>query len=414
MPLLAYGINHQTAPIAVREKLAFSPETIPDTLKALTAEEGIEEAVIISTCNRTEIYANLSTYFPLQQWLQKEKEIKHIDLSAYDYAFHDIDAVRHMMRVASGLDSMVLGEPQIFGQIKQAYQFAQEAGTIGVFLQQLFPAIFQTSKHIRTNTDICTHPVSLAYTITQLAKKLHGDLSGCHALLVGSGEMIELVARHLHQNDIKNLTFANRTIEKTQALADTLQGTTHPISHIPELLPTTDIVISATRSQLPIIGKGMLETATNSRKPNPLLLVDLAVPRDIEAESAALDSIHLYNIDDLQEMIASNLENRQQAAAHAESLIELKATEFLQALNIRNAQGIITDFRRRLESMRDTELEKALSQLANGVDPQIVLEQFARGYTKKILHQPTVKLRQAASEAQTETLQLAKHLFELE
>lgn len=414
MPLLVYGINHQSAPIAIREKLAFDAMAIPNALSALIEHNAVSEAVILSTCNRTEIYANLTAYFPLQQWLQQQKGLGHLDLSAYDYAYHDIDAIRHIMRVASGLDSMILGEPQIFGQIKQAFQLAQDAGAIGDLFLQLFPTVFETSKHVRTHTDICAHPVSLAYAIMQIAKQTYQNLSNHTALLVGSGEMIELVATHFHQHGLARLIVANRSIDKTQHLAEKFRAETVSIAQLPQLLTQADIVVSATRSQLPIIGKGTLETTMALRDNRPLLIFDLAVPRDIEPEAAALSRIQLFNIDDLQKIITDNLQNRRQAAIQAESMIERKASQFMQELQTRNAHSIITDFRKRLESMRDETLEKARDQLQAGIDPHIVLEQFARTLTNKILHQPTVKLREAASEAQTETLQLAKHLFELE
>lgn len=414
MPLLAYGINHESAPIAIRERLAFDPKAIPNALKALTKEEAISEAIILSTCNRTEIYANLTNYFSLQNWLQQQKKLSHLDLSSYAYAFHEVDAICHIMRVASGINSMVLGEPQIFGQLKQAYQIATDTDATGQLFNLLFPTVFETSKHIRSNTAICKHPVSLAFAITQLAKKGVGNLSDCNALLIGSGEMIELIATHLHQHDIKQLVIANRTLEKTAQIASNTQAKNVEIRCVPEQLIDADIVVTATRSQLPIIGKGTLETVLKARNNKPLLLFDLAVPRDIEPEAATLDPIQLFNIDHLQEIISENLQNRKQAAQEAEKIITEKAAEFLKQQQLFQARSIITDFRTHLEKMRDNELNKALSQLQNGIDPQIVIEQFGRSLVNKILHQPTVNLREAASTAQHDTLKAAKQLFELE
>ncbi|MCX7121415.1 MAG: glutamyl-tRNA reductase [Gammaproteobacteria bacterium] len=409
-----FGINHHTAPIAIREKLAFDATQLPNALRHLIQHPAVNEAVILSTCNRTEIYTNATDSAVLQEWLAHQKTFSTDNFHHHCYAHHDKEAIRHMMRVASGLDSMVLGESQVLGQMKQAFHIAQSAGTIGNHLKHLFPAVFSTSKQIRTQTDIGAHPVSIAYAITQISKHIYDQLTECRVLLIGAGETIELVATHLHGLGVKKIIVANRTAENTQALVDTLQVQAIKIQDIPVYLKETDIVISATASQLPILGKGMVESALKHRRNRPLLLIDLAVPRDIEPEIAQLDRVYLYNIDDLQSIIARNLKNRTDAAKQAETMIDLQASLFLQKMRVFHARHIITDYRQRLEKIRTDEQNKAMRQLQSGHDPRIVLEQFGRHLINKIMHHPTIKLREAASDEQCDTLQVMKTFFELE
>lgn len=414
MPLLAYGINYQATPVALREQLAFHAADLSTALQDLTKQPAINEAVILSTCNRTEIYTQVSDYFPLQQWLCEQKCLKDTDLSPCDYAYHEIDAVRHMMRVASGLDSMALGEPQVFGQMKQAYQIAYDAGTTDNLFKQLFPAIFAASKQIRTQTDINTHPVSLAYTTVQLAKQIYPNLSDCKLLLIGAGETITLIATHLQQYHIKQITIANRTLEKARAIAKPLQAHAISIDDIQTCLKEVGMVIAATTSQLPILNKHMLANARKQKKEHSLYLIDLGMPRNIDPSVSTLNAVRLYNIDDLQKIMLQNLKNRQAAAVEAESLIDSQATGFLRQIRIDNAKGVITGYRKKLASLHDIELEKALTQLKRGIDPEVVIAQFGRGLMNKIMHNPTIKLREAASESQLEKLQLVKTLFEME
>ena len=413
MQLTAYGINHHTAPIAIREKLAFNETQLPLALKDLVKQHAVNEAVILSTCNRTEIYTNAAPIPSLQQWLSENKSLNHLDLNPYCYSHHNADAVKHIMRVASGLDSMVLGEPQVLGQMKQAYQIAQNAGTIGDYLKHLFPAVFESSKQIRTDTDVGTQSVSIAYAIVQLSKRIYNRLSDCRVLLIGAGETIELVATHLHGLGVSKITVANRTLEKTQAMADTLNVHAIRIQDIPTYLKESDIVISATASQLPILGKGMIESALKHKKNRPFLLIDLAVPRDIEPEAAKLNHVYLYNIDDLQTIIAQNLKNRGEAAKQAETMIDLQASLFLRKMRVFHARHVITEYRDRLDKIRAGELEKAMRELEKGYDPKAVLELFGHQLINKIMHHPTVKLREAASENECEMFQRIKHFFEI-
>ncbi|HLD84816.1 MAG TPA: glutamyl-tRNA reductase [Coxiellaceae bacterium] len=411
--LLVYGINHQTTPIHIRERLAFTPTQLSAALKSLIIQPGVSEAVIVSTCNRTEIYTNIIPPETIQQWLIEQKSLLDIDLQNYRYTHHEMNAIKHIMRVASGLDSMILGEPQVLGQIKDAYFAAEKTKTTGALFNQLFPAVFAASKDIRANTDIGIHPVSLVYAITQLSKTIFNDLTHCSVLLIGAGDTISLMATHLRGLCIKKIKIANRTIEKSQVIAESVNAQTIHMRDIPNALKTSDIVIAATTSQLPILGKGMIESAVANKK-NPLLLIDLAVPRDIEPEIATLENVHLYNIDDLQTVIADNLENRQTAAKQAETLIELHAVDFEKKMRVFHVRHVITQYRDSLEKIRESEYEKAAQQLQRGIDPQIVLKEFGHQLINKIMHHPTMKIREAASEDRCAALQQIKAFFETE
>ncbi|OGT43434.1 MAG: glutamyl-tRNA reductase [Gammaproteobacteria bacterium RIFCSPHIGHO2_12_FULL_40_19] len=413
MKLIAYGINHHTAPIAIREKLSFNEMQLPMALQDLANQQAVNEAVILSTCNRTEIYTDTTHILNIQQWLANQKSLTPLDLNPYCYLHHDIEAVRHIMRVASGLDSMVLGEPQVLGQMKHAFQIAQNAGTIGNHLKHLFPAVFEASKQIRTDTEIGAHSVSIAYAIVQLSKRIYNRLSDCRVLCIGAGETIELVATHLRGIGVSQITVANRTLEKTQGMVDALNVHAIRIQDIPRFLKDTDIVISATGSQLPILGKGMIESTLKHKKNRPLLLIDLAVPRDIEPEVAKLNHVYLYNIDDLQAIIAQNLKNRSEAAKQAETMIDLQASLFLRKMRVFHARHVIAEYRDRLDKIRMAEFEKALRQLQKGYDPKIVLEQFGHHLMNKIMHHPTVKLREAASESECDLFQHMKTFLEI-
>lgn len=413
MKLITLGINHQTAPIAIREKLAFHSAQLCHGLQNLLQNPVIKEVVILSTCNRTEIYSNTNDVTAILNWLINEKSLHNIDLQQYIYTHYELNAVRHMMRVATGLDSMVLGESQILGQMKQAYQLAENAGAVSNTFMQLFPTIFATSKRIRTATHIGAHSISIAYAITQLIKKYFEKIEDADVLLIGAGEIIELIATHLQGLNIKNIKIANRTIEKSKYIADTVRAKAIRIQDIPEYLKKTDIVISATASQLPILGKGLIERTLQNKCGSPLLLIDLAVPRDIEPEVATLPNTFLYNIDNLQAMISANLKNRSEAAKEAEGMIELEANQFYRNMRVYHARHVITEYRQRLDDIRLTEQEKALQQLQNNHDPVQVLEQFGHNLIQKIMHHPTVKLREAASEERCEMFQRIKAFFDL-
>ncbi|MCB1828128.1 MAG: glutamyl-tRNA reductase, partial [Coxiellaceae bacterium] len=363
--------------------------------------------------NRTEIYTTEANRTALHNWLEQRAPAQHQMLQQYAYAYHGLEAIQHMMRVASGLDSMVLGEPQILGQVKQAYQIACEIGTVGDCFQQLFPSIFSVSKNIRHSTDITSNAVSLAYVIIQVAQRIFASLDNCHVLLIGSGEMMELVATHFSKYKIEQLIVAGRDLEKAQQFAAPYNGKAIRIGDIPQHIKSADIIVSATASQLPILGKGMLESALKAKKHRPMLMIDLAVPRDIEPEVAELEDAYLYNIDDLQNLIQQNMKHRELAAQQAEAMVALQSEHYLKQLRILNSADMISRYRKEMEQMRDYELQHALNKLHRGSTPEEVLHHMARNLMNKFMHQPTLQLRQAAYDNDVELMLLAKKLFDL-
>ncbi|MCB1830054.1 MAG: glutamyl-tRNA reductase, partial [Gammaproteobacteria bacterium] len=348
MSLLAIGINHKTAPIVIREKVNFGPDIIVGALRSLTERPGVEEAVILSTCNRTEAYCVLrgADVEDICQWLTDFHGLELETISPYIYNHRDRDTIAHLLRVASGLDSMVLGEPQILGQVKQAYQTAADAATSGKLLGKLFQHTFSVAKQIRTDTAIGHSPVSIAFAAVSLARQIFSDLSQQTALLIGAGETIELAARHLHQHGIGRIIVANRTLERAHALANQFDGYSISLPEIPTHLAEADIIISSTASPLPVLGKGTVESALKKRRHQPMFMVDIAVPRDIEAEVGNLNDVYLYTVDDMQEVIEENMRSRQEAAEQAMEIIDLHTDEFMGWLRSLDAAGMIQDYRR--------------------------------------------------------------------
>lgn len=319
MALIAVGVNHKTAPVSIRERVSFAPERLADALKELTSTPEVSEAAILSTCNRTELvcYSNSSETDTIIDWFEHYHKLNTQEVRPYIYIYPDQLAVRHVLRVASGLDSLILGEPQILGQIKDAYSKAEQAGTIGKLLNRLFQHTFSVAKQVRTDTAIGSSPVSVAFAAVSLAKQIFSNMEERTALLIGAGETIELAARHLHASGIGRIIIANRTVEKAHALAQEFGGYAIALKEIPNHLAEADIVISSTASQLPILGKGAAERAIKQRKHRPMLMIDIAVPRDIESEVGELEDIYLYTVDDLQEIIQEGLKSRQEAAIQA-------------------------------------------------------------------------------------------------
>lgn len=410
--LFSWGINHQSAPLALRERFALNAEQIPNALQTLTQQPAVNEAVILSTCNRTEIYSCTDNPDNIVRWLTNQYHDIDINLQQHSYQHRDEQVARHLMRVASGLDSMVLGEPQILGQVKQAYQLADQHGTVGHTLGQLFPAAFSASKQVRSQTDIGKNPVTMAYAIVQLINRIFSDLKNVRILCIGAGDMISLITTHLYHLGVHDLTIANRTIEKAADVARHITAKAIRIGDIPRHLTHCDVIITATASQLPILGKGLLESTLKQNR-RPLLLVDLAIPRDIEAEVAELEDAYLYNVDDLQSIIDANLKNRAQAAKQAEAIIELQVEQYLRELRIAACSDMIRHYRDKLHGLCDQELQKALAHLHNGQNPELVLQHFAHNLVNKMIHQPTLRLRAAADSQGTELLTLAKELFDL-
>ncbi len=415
MAFLALGINHKTASVDVRERVAFTPEQLIKALQQLCRATPSREAAILSTCNRSELYLEQDQLQAdtVLQWLADYHRLNLDDLRACAYIHSDDDAVRHMMRVASGLDSMVLGEPQILGQMKSAYAVAREAGTMGPLLGRLFQATFSTAKTGRTATAIGENPVSVAFAAVSLAKQIFADLHRSQALLIGAGETISLVARHLHDQGVKRIVVANRTLERASQLAEQFGAHAVLLSDIPQELAHSDIVISSTASQLPILGKGAVERALKQRRHKPMFMVDIAVPRDIEPEVGELDDVYLYTVDDLHEVIEENLKSRQDAAQAAEALVVSGAEDFMQRLRELAAVDVLKAFRQQAEHLRDDELARAQRSLANGMGVEDVLVQLARGLTNKLLHAPSVQLKKLSADGRFDALAVAQELFAL-
>ena len=415
MAIFALGINHKTAPVNIREQVAFTPEKLPLALTGILAHSPASEAAIVSTCNRTELYCELhaNDQEALIRWFENFHELEHQTLEPYIYSFTDQDAVKHILRVASGLDSLVLGEPQILGQIKDAYGSASDAGTIGRQLNRLFQHTFSVAKQVRTDTAIGSSPVSVAFAAVSLAKRIFANLSDHTALLIGAGDTIELVARHLKDQNIKHMIVANRTVERAQVLAEQFNGEAIALADMPSRLVDADIIISSTASQLPILGKGAVESALKARKHRPIFMVDIAVPRDIEPEVGDLRDVYLYTVDDLHDVIQEGQQSREQAAEQAEEIIENETQHFLGWLRSLDAVDTIRAYRDKADIIREEALQIALRQLTSGKDPQQVIQDLARGLTNKLVHDPSVQLSRAAYDGRDELLDLAQELFNL-
>lgn len=414
MTLLAFGINHTSAPLAIRERVAFAPEKVAQALHEAREKAGLVEVSILSTCNRTEIYANSITQAEaLFNWLVAHTAISAQDLANCYYCYRDEDAVRHMMKVAGGLDSLVLGEPQILGQMKSAFAVAREAGTIGGELHSAFQQVFSIAKRVRTETAIGENPVSVAYAAVTLAQQIFSNLEQDTALLIGAGETIELVARHLVEQGIKQIIVANRTFDRAQRLALEFSGEAILLADIPDYLHRADIVISSTASQLPLLGKGAVEAALKKRKHKPMFMLDIAVPRDIEEQVGELGDVYLYTVDDLHSVIDKNKKSRVAAADKAEEIIAEGVELYRRNARALNAVATVKAYRRKAETLRDGELAKALRLLETGVGAEQVLQQFARNLTNKMIHAPTTVLKDASANGRLDMIQVAQELFDL-
>ncbi len=415
MTLVALGINHKTAPVDIREKVAFAPDKVPEALRDLLASTPASEAAIISTCNRTELICELATpdVDALLEWFRRYHNLRAEEVAPYLYTHPDSQAVRHLLRVASGLDSLVLGEPQILGQIKDAYQTAAGAGAIGRLLNRLFQYTFSVAKRVRTDTAIGANPVSVAFAAVSLARQIFTELSEHTALLVGAGETIELVARHLAEQGVRRMVVANRTVERARGLARQFGAEAVTLAEIPQRLVEADIVITSTASPLPIIGKGMVERALKPRKHRPIFMVDIAVPRDVEPEVAGLGDVYLYTVDDLHEVIEENRRSRETAAEEAEEIIDTQVERFMGWLRSLDAVHAIRSYRSQAERLRDETLAEARRQLAAGRDPEAVLAEAMRLLTNRLIHTPTAQLNRAAFEGRREVLDIARELLDL-
>lgn len=417
MQLYTIGVNHTTAPIAIRENVAFNNETLPHALADL-ARHNVAEVAILSTCNRTEIYVQSIRPEVVIDWLAAYHRLEADNLLPYTYTLSSHEAVKHAFRVASGLDSMVLGEAQILGQFKQSVKIAQDSGTLGTMLHKLFQRTFEVAKEVRTNTDIGGSSISMAAAAVKLAQRIFGDLSTQSVLFIGAGEMIELCADHFAAQKPKKITVANRTLERGEQLAEKIRGQGLNVQAIllndlPERFQEFDIVITSTASQLPIVGLGMVERAIKARKHRPMFMVDLAVPRDIEPEVSALDDVFLYTVDDLAQVVSEGMGNRQEAAVSAELIVNSRVEHFMQWLKQREAVPTIKALRDQADAMRKAELEKALKLLQKGESPEKALEALSNALTNKFLHGPSHALNNSHGDAHAHMEHLVKQLFQI-
>jgi glutamyl-tRNA reductase len=442
MALFLVGINHTTASIDLREKVAFPPEIVGAALRDVYGLPEVNEAVIVSTCNRTEIYLDLLAEGDAQEaadgsrpllnddtvvnqqlaneqrnlilgWLASYHNLDLAEVSDCSYVFANEDVVRHLMRVSCGLDSMVLGEPQILGQIKSAFAVSKDINVVSSSLGRAFQDAFSIAKQVRTDTAIGENPVSVAFAAVTLAERIFSRLDSLNVLLVGAGRTVELVAQHLLEKGVHEIAVANRTLDNAIELANRIKGHGVLLSDIPEQLVNADIVVSSTNSQLPLIGKGTVERALKARKHRPMLLVDLAVPRDIEPEVGQIGDAYLYTVDDISEVIEDGQKSREQAALEAGAIIERGIQEYREHVRSLNAVATLKAFRNKADEIRETELERALRALEKGDAPDAVLQSLARSLTNKLIHSPSVQMKKASAEGKDELVALTRRLFEL-
>ncbi len=417
MSLLTLGLNHATAPVEIRERVVFEPARLSAALTELHELDGVYEAAIVSTCNRTEMYCALDSPDrapTVTEWFHSWHGEARSEIEPCLYRHHDADVVRHLLRVASGLDSMILGEPQIAGQLKDAFRTAQTYETVGSHLGKLFQHAFAVSKEVRTNTAIGANPVSVAFAAITLAKQIFGDLNDVTALLIGAGETIELAGRHLHGAGVRDLLVANRDAQRAIRLADRYGGRGFGLSQLPEILPQADVVLSSTGSTLPILGKGAVEHALKRRRHRPVFMVDIAVPRDIEPEIARLQDVFLYTVDDLHNVIEDSVAARREAAGEAEEIVETQVENFRAWERSLGAVDTIKALRGQAESVRQQTLEEAQRMLASGRGGEEALEFLAHTLTNRLLHKPTVGMRAAGRDERYEVISAARELFDLD
>lgn len=414
MKLFVLGVNHKTAPVDVREKVSFSPDQVQDALGELKSKCASDEYMILSTCNRTEIYCNLKTLDAgtIEQWLHDYFQLTPNSLSEYLYQKSDLDAIKHIMRVSSGLNSLILGEPQIFGQIKDAYGLAQKADSIHQKMDALFQHIFKTVKQVRTDTAIGSSPVSVAFSAVALSKQFFGDLSEQTALLLGAGETIELVARHLKEHHIGKLIIANRTLEKAHQITETLGGYAIGLHEIEDHLHEADMIIASTASPTPILGESAIRKALKNRRHKPMFMVDIAVPRDIAPEIGQLDNVYLYTVDDLTAIIEENKQSRKDASLEAEEIVSSQAENFMMQYHASlQASPLIQQYRQQANQLKEAALADALQHLQKGDTAEQVVKRLANQLTNKILHTPSSNLHQAGLKGEQHIIDAAKHLL---
>jgi glutamyl-tRNA reductase len=414
MSLYTIGLSHATAPLDVREKVTFAPDVLADALRDLLGARRAREAAILSTCNRTEVYMHGGEPASVARWLEDVHRLPQDALVPYMYTLPQDKAVAHAFRVASGLESMVLGEPQILGQMKQAVRTAEAAGSLGLVLNRLFQRTFAVAKDVRTHTEIGSASISMAAAAVKLAQRIFPSLADRRLLLIGAGEMIELAATHFAAQRPKSITVANRTLERGSKLADRFGAEAITLTELPERLAQFDLIVTCTASTLPIIGKGTLERVARQRRHAPIFIADLAVPRDVEAEAAHLDDVFLYSVDDLTEIVKDNLSIRRESVTEAERMIAEQTTHFLRWLEGRSVVPTIAALTRHHDALRSAEVERARRSLQNGVPPEQVLDALARGLTNKLLHAPLSALNAAGEAERAELTALLARVYRLQ
>jgi glutamyl-tRNA reductase len=416
MTILAYGLNYRTASLDLRERVAFPDETVRESLAKIIREvAAVSETAIISTCNRTELHCAIEAdgEHELTAWLAETRQVSKAELEGTTYRHWDQDAAHHLIRVASGLDSQVLGEPQIMGQVKSAYDLARDAGVLGPELNLLSQVTLRAAKNVRTQTEIGRNPISVAYAAVSLAQQIFTDLATKKALLLGAGETIGLVADHLVGAGVGHIAIANRTIANAELLASKYEAEAMQLTEVAERLGEFDIVIASTGSSLPIVGKGAVEAAVKQRRHKPIFMVDIAVPRDIEPEVGELADVYLYSIDDLTNIVESNLAQRRQAAEAAESLVHKGAKHYQRERRIQQGQSLLKDFRGQAKATQEAELESALRELEKGQDAREILARLSHNLTNKLIHTPTIAIRDASAEGRTDLLEYLRSLYAL-
>jgi len=413
MSLIALGLNHQTAPVALRERVAYGRPEALLALGAVRALPGVREAAIVSTCNRTELYCEVGEdgEAQLRRWLAQDRGLALHQLEEFLYRHVDGDAVRHLYRVATGLDSMVLGEPQILGQVKEAYHIAREAGTLRSALERLFQSAFAVAKRVRTDTRIGANPVSVAFAAVRLTQQVFADLGKCTVLMIGAGDTIELVAQHLSRSGVGRMLVANRTLANAEALAERHDAQALALVDLGRHLHQADVVIASTASREPVVTRAAVATALRERRRRPMLLLDLAVPRDIEPDTATLEDVYLYTIDDLGAVIEENLRSRREAAREADAIIDLQVGHFLGWWRTLSGSGPLKRLREAGDSAREHALARAREALAAGRPVEDVLQHLAHALTNKLLHGPTANLRAAALRGDHDVVHAAERLF---
>lgn len=416
MSILAYGLNYRTASVELRERVAFPEDAVRDALLQLKRIAGVSEAAIISTCNRTELYCAIAPEAEQQltDWLAQHRPVSADELHDAAYKHWDQDAARHQIRVASGLDSQVLGEPQIMGQVKAAYETARTAGTLGPELNLLSQITLRTAKEVRTQTEIGRNPISVAYAAVTLAQQLFSDLKSKRALLLGAGETISLVADHLHSQGIGKQAIANRTLANAEILAAKYDAEAMQLTDIADRLAEFDIVIASTGSSLPVVGKGAVEVAIKQRRRRPIFMVDIAVPRDIEPEVGSLPDVYLYSIDDLTQIIEANIAQRRSAAENAENYVHEGTRLYVRETRIQRDRELLRAFRDQAKDIQEAELERARKDLARGTDPDRVLERLSNSLTNKLIHTPTLAIREASADGRTDILDFMRKLYDVD